>query len=103
MGPDGGIARIRVHGEVVVRTDRLPRNADLDLAAVEVGGLALACSNKHYGHPRNLIVPGRGNCMGDGWETARQPLRPPVYEKGSDGLMVLPGFEWALLQLGQLT
>lgn len=101
MGPDGGIARIRVHGEVVVRTDRLPLHTDLDLAAVAVGGRALACSNTHYGHPRNLIVPGRGNCMGDGWETARQPLRPPVYEKGPDGLMVLPGYEWAVLQLGE--
>ena len=38
--------------------------------------------------------------MGDGWETARQPKRPPVYERGEDGLMVLPGFDWAILQLG---
>eukprot|EP01035_Chromulina_nebulosa_P029018 gene29018-38392_t len=55
---------------------------EIDLAAVENGGLAL-----HYGHPRNLIAPGRGSCMGDGWETARQPARPAVYQKGEDGLM----------------
>ena len=67
---------------------------------MELGGQALAWSNRHYGHPRNLIAPGRGNCMGDGWETARQPARPAVYEKGADGLMVLPGYDWALLRLG---
>lgn len=99
MGPDGGIARIRVYGEVVVDPERLP-SADIDLAAVEHGGIAIACSNRHYGHPRNLIAPGRGNCMGDGWETARQPARPPVYVKGEDGLMVLPGCDWAILRLG---
>ena len=100
MGPDGGIARLRVYGQVFVHPSRIPRDADIDLAAVEVGGRALACSNAHYGHPRNLVAPGRGTCMGDGWETARQPLRPPCYERGADGLMVLPGFDWALLQLG---
>ncbi len=38
--------------------------------------------------------------MGDGWETARQPKRPPVYTRGADGLMVLPGCDWSVLQLG---
>lgn len=100
MGPDGGIARIRVFGEVFIQPERLPSGCDFDLAAIEHGGMAIACSNKHYGHPRNLIAPGRGNCMGDGWETARQPKRPAVYEKGADGLMVLPGYDWAILKLG---
>lgn len=100
MGPDGGIARIRVYGEVVVQPERIPADREIDLAAVEHGGMAIACSNKHYGHPRNLIAPGRGNCMGDGWETARQPKRPAVYQKGPDGLMLLPGCDWAILKLG---
>lgn len=100
MGPDGGITRVRVYGEVVVNPQLFPTNVDIDLAAVENGGLAVSWSNKHYGHPRNLLAPGRGNCMGDGWETARQPLRPAVYKKGADGLMVLPGYDWALLKLG---
>ncbi len=100
MGPDGGIARIRVYGEVVVDPERIPMNKAIDLVAIENGGMAIACSNKHYGHPRNLIAPGRGNCMGDGWETARQPNRPPIYEKGPDGLIVLPGYDWSILQLG---
>lgn len=100
MGPDGGIARIRVYGEVTVNPESIPTDKDIDLAFVENGGMAVSCSNKHYGHPRNLIVPGRGNCMGDGWETARQPKRPPVYQKGPDGLMLLPGYDWTVLQLG---
>ena len=102
MGPDGGIARLRVYGEVYVHPSRIPRDADIDLAAVEVGGRAMGCSDAHYGHPRNLIAPGRGTCMGDGWETARQPKRPPVYKRGADGLMVLPGCDWAILKLGLL-
>jgi allantoicase len=100
MGPDGGIARIRVYGEVTINPENIPSDKEIDLAYVENGGMAIACSNKHYGHIRNLIVPGRGNCMGDGWETARQPKRPPVYQKGPDGLMLLPGYDWTVLQLG---
>lgn len=102
MGPDGGIARLRVYGEVLVDPERLPVVGDgsVDLLAVEVGGLALACSNKHYGHPRNLTAPGRGLVMGDGWETARQPKRPHKYRRGNDGLMVLPGSDWVILKLG---
>ena len=41
-----------------------------------------------------------GNCMGDGWETARQPKRPPVYKKDASGLLELPGFEWSVIRLG---
>lgn len=109
MGPDGGIARIRVYGEVVVPDSAFAAPATstsvagpvpVDLLAVQHGGQAISWSNKHYGHPRNLVAPGRGTCMGDGWETARQPKRPAVYQKGPDGLMVLPGYDWALLKLG---
>jgi len=99
MGPDGGIARIRVYG-TVSRPAQMSSNNVIDLAYITNGGLAIGCSNMHYGHPRNLTMPGRGLVMGDGWETARQPKRPPVYEKGSDGLMLLPGNDWAVLQLG---
>jgi hypothetical protein len=38
MGPDGGIARIRVYGEVLVRPENFPRDRDFDLLAVEHGG-----------------------------------------------------------------
>ena len=100
MGPDGGIARLRVYGRISISPESIPRNREVDLASVTIGALALGASNSHYGHPRNLCNPGRGKVMGDGWETARQPKRPSAYERGKDGLMVLPGFDWAVLQLG---
>lgn len=50
----------------------------VDLAAAVAGGSCVAYSDAHYGHPRNLISPGRGVNMGDGWETARRLDRPPV-------------------------
>jgi allantoicase len=69
--PDGGVARLRVHGEG--RPD--PRFLDvgpLDLAALENGGLVLDCSNRFYSSPQNIIFPGLAQVMGDGWETARR-------------------------------
>lgn len=99
MGPDGGIARLRLFGLVTTDISAIPLGQLLDLAAVEHGGFALSCSNKHYGKPSNMLTKGRGTCMGDGWETARQPKRPPVYTM-ENGLLVLPGYDWAIIKLG---
>ena len=49
-----------------------------DLVSVEAGGLCLGYSDAHYGHPRNMIKPGPGVNMGDGWETARRLDRSGV-------------------------
>ncbi|MHC9294500.1 allantoicase [Mycobacterium sp. LTG2003] len=69
--PDGGVARLRVHGEG--RPDkRFIGIGPLDLAALENGGLVLDCSNRFYSSPQNLIFPGLAQVMGDGWETARR-------------------------------
>jgi allantoicase len=68
--PDGGVARLRVHGEVVPDPRLLP--ATFDLAALESGGLVTGCSNRFYGSPNNLIMPGNARSMGDGWETSRR-------------------------------
>jgi allantoicase len=68
--PDGGVARLRVHGEVVPDPRLLP--AVIDLAAMEHGGQVVACSNMFYGPPHQLIAPGLARVMGDGWETARR-------------------------------
>jgi allantoicase len=68
--PDGGVARLRVHGEVVPDPALLPEV--LDLAAAEHGGRVVACSNGFYGSPQNLLAPGLARMMGDGWETARR-------------------------------
>ena len=81
--PDGGIARLRVYGEI--RPDFSDVDGRIDLAALENGGRALSCSDEHYGSMHNLVVAGRGVNMGDGWETARR--------RG-------PGNDWVILALG---
>ncbi|MDH4047210.1 MAG: allantoicase [Gammaproteobacteria bacterium] len=83
--PDGGIARLRIYGEV--RPDWSQYEADdfLDLLAIENGGRALRCNDEHFGSMHNLNVSGRGVNMGDGWETARRRV---------------PGNDWVILALG---
>jgi len=68
--PDGGVARLRVHGEVVADPALLP--GVLDLAAMEHGGQVVSCSDMFYGPPHRLIAPGLARVMGEGWETARR-------------------------------
>jgi allantoicase len=83
--PDGGVARLRVHGEVVPDWRRLGHpGVELDLAAVESGAQVLSCSDMFFGVRHNLIMPGRAANMGDGWETRRR--------RG-------PGHDWALVLL----
>jgi len=83
--PDGGVARLRAYGDVVVDWDRLRRRGDVDLAAVEHGGFVVACSDMFFGSRHNLIMPGDPINMGDGWETRRR--------RG-------PGHDWTIVRLG---
>ncbi|HEX7746163.1 MAG TPA: allantoicase [Micromonosporaceae bacterium] len=69
--PDGGVARLRVHGEAVP-DPRWWADGPVDLAAAEHGGLVVACSDKFFGSPNNLLLPGLARVMGEGWETARR-------------------------------
>jgi allantoicase len=82
--PDGGVARLRVYGEVKPAMEA--GDDVVDLAALRNGGRALAASDEHYGSIHNLNLPGRGVNMGDGWETARR--------RG-------PGNDWVILSLGR--
>ncbi len=85
--PDGGVARLRVYGDVLPDWERLlRRKSELDLAAVENGGLVIACSDMFFGHRHNLIMPGRALNMSDGWETKRR--------RG-------PGYDWSIIKLGR--
>ncbi|HYL68106.1 MAG TPA: allantoicase [Candidatus Limnocylindria bacterium] len=82
--PDGGVARLRVHGEVVPEKV-LHSRGEFDLVAVENGGSVLVSSDEFFSAPLNLLMPGRGKDMSDGWETRRR--------RG-------PGHDWVILRLG---
>ncbi|MGH9817123.1 MAG: allantoicase [Candidatus Acidiferrales bacterium] len=83
--PDGGVARLRAFGEVVPDWEALRSTGEIDLVAVENAGLVIASSDMFFGSRNNLILPGRGINMGDGWETKRR--------RG-------PGHDWCILRLG---
>ncbi|KAG8528321.1 uncharacterized protein KY384_007238 [Bacidia gigantensis] len=75
MYPDGGIARFRLYGRPVVpevsTTGLSGRGKEVELSAALNGGTVVDWSDQHFGHARNLLLPGRGKDMGDGWETKR--------------------------------
>jgi allantoicase len=92
--PDGGVARFRAYGKVAANwaipeldalaARHVPKEC-FNLAALENGALALACSDAHFGGMNNLLLPGRAENMGSGWETRRR--------RG-------PGSDWILIRLG---
>ncbi|KAJ7217868.1 galactose-binding domain-like protein [Mycena pura] len=85
MYPDGGLARFRVYGHV---SPVHPKDSAevFDLAHVFAGGRVEFTSDQHFGVGSNLILPGRGKDMGDGWETKRSR------EKGHK--------DWVIIKLG---
>jgi len=84
--PDGGVARLRIYGEVSPDRSSVTSDSVLDLFALENGGRAILCNDEHFGSMHNLNVPGRGINMGDGWETARRRE---------------PGNDWVIVALGR--
>src|SRR5215213_7580498 len=68
--PDGGVARLRVHGDVVPDPRLLPDV--FDVAAAQHGARVAGCSNMFYGQPQHMLMPGPALSMGDGWETSRR-------------------------------
>jgi allantoicase len=84
--PDGGVARLRVFGEVLPDWKALRRRgSEIDLASVEHGGKVLEASDMFFGHKHNLIMPGTAQDMSDGWETKRR--------RGE-------GYDWCVIKLG---
>ena len=81
--PDGGVARLRVHG-TVVPSPSLLEGLTFDLAALENGADVVACSDRFYSSPRNMLSPGLSRVMGEGWETRRRRE---------------PGNEWLVVRL----
>ena len=84
--PDGGVARLRMFGDVLPDWDSLKRrDSEIDLAAVENGGTVPLASDMFFGHRINLIMPGLARDMSDGWESQRR--------RG-------PGHDWCIVKLG---
>jgi allantoicase len=87
--PDGGVARLRMYGEVAPDFAKLKASTEpVDLASVVNGGRVVASSDEFFGHQSNLIMPGRPANMGGGWETRRR--------RG-------PGYDWIIVRLGART
>jgi allantoicase len=83
--PDGGVARLRVHGEPLPDLGRWERIGEINLGAIENGARVITASDMFFGDANNLLMPDRGKNMGDGWETKRR--------RG-------PGYDWVVLELG---
>lgn len=79
--PDGGVARLRVYGQVVRDWTAGER---VDLAAMENGALPVAANDEHFGKVSNMLAPGKARDMGDGWETRRRRE---------------PGHDWSIVKL----
>jgi len=69
--PDGGVARLKVYGEVFKDWSTVAEDETIDLAAANNGAKSVLCNDMFFSHMDNLIMPGRGVNMGDGWETKR--------------------------------
>ncbi|WP_371619312.1 allantoicase [Streptomyces sp. NBC_00454] len=76
--PDGGIARLRVHGEVLPDPAWLALLGTVDVACVVNGGVVEDASDGFYSSPGNTIMPGLSQKQDDGWETRRRR------DKGND-------------------
>ena len=84
--PDGGVARIRLFGEVKYNWKQFNSDEIIELSSLKLGGSILAYNNAHYGDVSALLSDGRGKTMGDGWETRRRRE---------------PGNDWIIIKLAQ--
>ena len=83
--PDGGIARIRLYG--IIDLEKININGkNGNLSSILNGASIIGCNNEHFGRAENVISPGRGKNMGDGWETRRS--------RGGN-------FDWLIIKFGK--
>jgi len=78
--PDGGVARLRLHGSIA-KSNKF-KNKKINLASLLDGASVIACNNEHFGKAENILAPGKAKNMGDGWETRRRR------HKGHDWLIL---------------
>ncbi|XP_004709871.1 probable allantoicase [Echinops telfairi] len=97
--PDGGIARFRVYGTGQKNWTATDPKEALDLVTIASGGVCVGFSNSYFGHPNNIIGVGIAKSIADGWTTARRLDRPPVLERDENGILLVPGCEWAVFRL----
>ncbi len=67
--PDGGVARLRIYGSMDVKKKFGKKT--FNLTSVLNGATPIVCNNEHFGRAENILAPGIGKNMGDGWETRR--------------------------------
>jgi len=84
--PDGGIARIRLFGKIDMKKLNINKKMT-NLSSVLTGASIIGCNNEHFGRAENVIAPGKGKNMGDGWETRRSRGR---------------NFDWLIIKFGRI-
>ncbi len=84
--PDGGIARLRLWGDVYQNWNNFDNNKIIEISALKNCGKIISYNNAHYGDVSALLSEGRGKNMGDGWETRRRRE---------------PGNDWIIIELGK--
>lgn len=84
--PDGGVARLRVYGQPLGELQPA-EDGLVDLLTLAAGARPVSWNDASFGSAvSNLLLPGRGLDMGDGWETRRRRE---------------PGNDWCVLQLAR--
>ena len=83
--PDGGVARLRVYGDIEMKKVNFG-NKIINLSSMLNGSSIVGCNNEHFGRAENILAPGKGKNMGDGWETRRS--------RGKN-------FDWLIIKFGR--
>ena len=83
--PDGGVARLRLNGKVDLEKINL-KGKNVNLSSILNGSTIVGCNNEHFGKAENVLSPGVGVNMGDGWETRRS--------RGKN-------FDWIIIKCGE--
>tara|TARA_B100000029_G_scaffold206121_1_gene203917 strand:- start:2299 stop:3294 length:996 start_codon:yes stop_codon:yes gene_type:complete len=86
--PDGGVARLRLFGNIDLSLQIIKKKTTIDLTSILNGSQIRACSDEHFGNVNNILLPGKSINMGNGWETRRR--------RGK-------GFDWAIIKLGHIS
>ena len=76
------MARLRTYGRPNWNETNNHCKELVELTSILNGGYVVGYNDAHYGNPWVILAPGRGENMGDGWETRRRR------EPGNDWIIV---------------